>query len=95
MNLHPLDYAIIVIYFPMVLGIGFYLKKYTQSGENLFEEARKRLLQSGTKRVYLEVRQSNKSAQGLYFSAGFGLHSMRKDYYRNPPEDAYVLSLQL
>lgn len=36
MILHPVDYAIIVIYFLMVLGIGFYLKKYTQSGEDFF-----------------------------------------------------------
>lgn len=36
MSLHPVDYAIIVIYFVMVLAIGFYLKKYTQSGEDFF-----------------------------------------------------------
>src|SRR5579863_3560288 len=30
------DFAIIVIYFVMVLGIGFYLKKYTRSGEDFF-----------------------------------------------------------
>src|SRR5713226_2840105 len=36
MSLHPVDYAIIVIYFAMVLGIGFYLKNYTRSGEDFF-----------------------------------------------------------
>jgi SSS family solute:Na+ symporter len=36
MSLHLVDYAIIVIYFVMVIGIGFYLKKYTQSGEDFF-----------------------------------------------------------
>src|SRR5579862_4643104 len=36
MSLHSVDYAIIVIYFIMVIGIGFYLKKYTQSGEDFF-----------------------------------------------------------
>ncbi len=36
MALHPVDFAIIVIYFAMVLGIGFYLKKYTKSGEDFF-----------------------------------------------------------
>src|SRR5271157_3644180 len=36
MTLAPVDYAIIVIYFVMVIGIGFYLKKYTQSGEDFF-----------------------------------------------------------
>ena len=34
--LHPVDLAIIVIYFAMVLGIGFYLKRYTKSGEGFF-----------------------------------------------------------
>ncbi|MGH9396658.1 MAG: sodium:solute symporter family transporter, partial [Terriglobia bacterium] len=33
---HAVDFAIIIIYFVMVLGIGFYLKKYTKSGEDFF-----------------------------------------------------------
>ncbi len=33
---HPLDFAIIVIYFAAVLAIGFYLKRYTRSGEGFF-----------------------------------------------------------
>ncbi len=35
-NLHLVDYTIIVIYFAMVLGIGFYLKRYTKTGEDFF-----------------------------------------------------------
>src|ERR1035437_10306642 len=34
--LHPVDMAIIAIYFAMVLGIGFYLQRYTKSGEDFF-----------------------------------------------------------
>ncbi len=34
--LHPVDLAIVVIYFVTVLGIGFYLKRYTKSGEGFF-----------------------------------------------------------
>jgi SSS family solute:Na+ symporter len=34
--LHPVDMAIIAIYFVMVLGIGFYLKRYTKSGDDFF-----------------------------------------------------------
>jgi SSS family solute:Na+ symporter len=34
--LHPVDMAIIAIYFAMVLGIGFYLKRYTKSGDDFF-----------------------------------------------------------
>ena len=64
-------------------------------GKALLEEARKRLMEDGAKRVYLEVRPSNKPALGLYYSVGFGLHSLRKDYYRDPREDAYVLALEL
>lgn len=64
-------------------------------GNALLEEARMKLLQAGAKRVFLEVRQSNKTALGLYYSQGFSLHSTRKDYYHDPAEDAYVLSLEL
>src|SRR5690348_381039 len=35
-SLHPVDIAILAVYFAMVLGIGFYLRKYTQSGEDFF-----------------------------------------------------------
>ena len=34
--LHPVDLAIVAIYFAMVLGIGFYLKRYVKSGEGFF-----------------------------------------------------------
>jgi len=64
-------------------------------GRALLEEARKRLLEAGAKRVFLEVRRSNRPALALYYSVGFGVHSLRKDYYRDPPEDAYVLALEL
>ncbi len=65
------------------------------AGSALLEEGRKRLLEVGAKRVYLEVRASNKTALGLYYSVGFGIHSLRKDYYRDPQEDAYILCLEL
>jgi len=35
-SLSPTDLAIIAFYFAMVLGIGFYLKRYTKSGEDFF-----------------------------------------------------------
>jgi len=35
-SLRTVDLAIIAIYFVMVLGIGFYLKRYTKSGEDFF-----------------------------------------------------------
>lgn len=64
-------------------------------GRALLEEARQQLLKAGAKRVFLEVRASNKPAMDLYFSVGFGMCLLRKDYYRDPQEDAYVLALEL
>jgi SSS family solute:Na+ symporter len=34
--LRPVDMVIIIVYFAMVLGIGFYLTRFTQSGEDFF-----------------------------------------------------------
>jgi ribosomal-protein-alanine N-acetyltransferase len=64
-------------------------------GRALLVAARERMLKAGTKRLFLEVRTSNKPAQSLYFSIGFSLYSIRKDYYRDPPEDALVLAWEL
>ena len=64
-------------------------------GRALLEAARERMLAAGAKRVFLEVRVSNKPAQALYYSLGFAIHSLRKDYYRDPAEDALVLALEL
>lgn len=40
-SMGPLDVAIIAIYFAVVLGIGFYLKKYVSTGEDFFMAGRK------------------------------------------------------
>lgn len=45
--------------------------------------------------VFLEVRESNRSAQALYLSSGFKPVGQRAAYYRNPQEDALVLWLAL
>jgi ribosomal-protein-alanine acetyltransferase len=45
--------------------------------------------------VFLEVRESNQSAQALYLSSGFRPVGQRTAYYRNPKEDALVLWLEL
>jgi ribosomal-protein-alanine N-acetyltransferase len=45
--------------------------------------------------VFLEVRESNRSAQALYLSSGFRPVAQRAAYYRNPKEDALVLWLAL
>jgi [ribosomal protein S18]-alanine N-acetyltransferase len=45
--------------------------------------------------VFLEVRESNRSALALYLSSGFRPVGQRSAYYRNPKEDALVLWLAL
>lgn len=45
--------------------------------------------------VFLEVRESNVPARALYESEGFANTGRRRAYYRDPPEDALVLSLRL
>jgi ribosomal-protein-alanine N-acetyltransferase len=49
----------------------------------------------GAHEVFLEVRESNRSAQALYLSQGFRPVGQRASYYRNPREDALVLRLSL
>jgi len=36
MHPHTVDFAVIIVYFAMVLSIGFYLKRYTKRGEDFF-----------------------------------------------------------
>jgi ribosomal-protein-alanine N-acetyltransferase len=64
-------------------------------GKALLEDARERLLKDGARRVFLEVRAANKPALSLYYSVGFALHSLRKGYYRDPDDDAFVLVMEL
>ncbi len=64
-------------------------------GRAILETARNHMLVAGAKRMFLEVRASNKPAQAFYYSLGFAIHSIRRDYYREPPDDALVLALTL
>ena len=45
----------------------------------------------GVRAAFLEVRQSNAAARGLYGSRGFMEIGRRKNYYRRPVEDALVM----
>ncbi|MGH9593832.1 MAG: GNAT family N-acetyltransferase [Bryobacteraceae bacterium] len=40
---------------------------------------------------YLEVRESNIAALGLYISAGFEISGRRKEYYNDPTETGVVM----
>jgi ribosomal-protein-alanine N-acetyltransferase len=51
--------------------------------------------QSASESVFLEVRESNRPARRFYQKTGFLQGGVRKDYYRDPPEDAILYRLQL
>ncbi len=48
---------------------------------------------SGVRRLLLECRSSNESALRLYRRFGFRPDGVRPKYYRNPEEDAVLMSL--
>lgn len=64
-------------------GVGKYLMAAT------IEASRKQR----AKRVILEVRQSNTAAISFYRAFHFRIIGERKNYYSNPPEDAFVMEL--
>lgn len=61
----------------------------------LLEHGTAKLWETGMRRIFLEVRASNRPALELYASLGFSLLSRRKDYYQNPVEDALVMTLDI
>ena len=48
--------------------------------------------EKGVANVFLEVRESNSAARGLYLSRGFEEIGMRRRYYKNPVEDAVMMA---
>ena len=55
--------------------------------EAVLAEARAR----GVRQIFLEVREGNRSAQGLYHALGFETVGRRSRYYANPAEDALIM----
>lgn len=64
-------------------------------GGRLLRWAVERSHARGTRRLYLEVRESNRGAQELYERHGFVQIGLRRRYYRSPVEDAKVMCLDL
>lgn len=60
-------------------------------GGELLDAGLAAVIARGAREVFLEVRESNNAALGLYGSRGFTALSRRSRYYRNPVEDALVL----
>lgn len=58
--------------------------------QSTLAQARKR----NAKVAQLEVRAGNEEAQRLYQRSGFAVVGRRKNYYRQPTEDALLMSLQ-
>ena len=63
--------------------------------EMLVAALEEQLRQRGSKMLLLEVRDSNAPAIALYEKLGFHQAGLRKNYYRNPKEDARILRKEL
>jgi len=50
------------------------------------------LQEFGVRQLFLEVRASNQPARAFYAAAGFRLLYTRRDYYRDPVDDAWVMA---
>jgi ribosomal-protein-alanine N-acetyltransferase len=59
--------------------------------EKLVQELVDELKKRESRCLTLEVRASNVPAISLYEKLGFGQIGLRKNYYRNPKEDALIL----
>ncbi len=63
-------------------------------GKMLLAEAKRLSVQLGVKQCFLEVRESNVTAQKLYHKFGFREIDRRHRFYRMPDEDAIVMMSQ-
>lgn len=62
-------------------GIGFLLVESMKELASL----------QGIRKIFLEVRVSNEAARALYGKAGFETCGLRKNFYREPVEDAILM----
>ena len=60
-------------------------------GQQLLDDLLETAREKGVARVTLEVRESNQIARKFYYRNEFIDVAMRKNYYRNPVEDAIVM----
>lgn len=64
-------------------------------GAALIRELMKRAGEKDDSVIYLEVREKNQAARGLYEKLGFVPVGKRKDYYKYPTDDAVLYTLTL
>ena len=60
-------------------------------GRQLLDFVLNQLTHRGIRHVFLEVRQANAAALGLYQQAGFETLIVRPRYYQNPVDDAVIM----
>ncbi len=72
-------------------------EEYRRSGIGrlLLDRALSTARERGVSSILLEVRASNASAIAFYENHGFERISIRKSYYREPSEDAVIMSLKV
>ncbi len=63
-------------------------------GDALMREMLNRAKEKGVREVFLEVRESNAPAIGLYEKYGFSQIGVRKAYYEAPTEDALLMKME-
>lgn len=61
----------------------------------LLAEAMQWAVQNGIDKVHIEVRASNAAATAFYASRGFLATDKRRNYYRDPADDALLLTAAL
>jgi ribosomal-protein-alanine N-acetyltransferase len=61
----------------------------------LLDHALFRCRKRGVKRAFLEVRSQNIPAKSMYRKFGFVIDHIRKNYYKDTNEDAFVMELNL
>lgn len=74
------------------------VRRHSQSqggGSTLVHELADVARNHNATRIFLEVRESNAAARGLYEKCGFTITGRRKSYYNHPAEDAVLYTLQL
>lgn len=60
-------------------------------GEYLMRTVMNKMVSSGVRRLTLEVRITNETAQNLYSKIGFRAAGVRKKYYSDNQEDALIM----
>jgi len=60
-------------------------------GESVIRQILELMVKQGVRYVVLEVRPSNQVARALYHKLGFEVIGVRKNYYKNPSENALVM----